>query len=46
MKSNEWLAQVVEPILEPDLPFCDPHHHLRNYPANLPFPILRMAGYS
>ncbi len=23
-----WLAQVQEPILEPDLPIVDPHHHL------------------
>lgn len=23
-----WLAQQDEPILEPDLPICDPHHHL------------------
>lgn len=25
---NEWLAQVSEDILDPDLPICDPHHHL------------------
>ncbi|MDX1581278.1 MAG: amidohydrolase family protein, partial [Alphaproteobacteria bacterium] len=24
----EWLAQVTEDILEPDLPIIDPHHHL------------------
>ena len=24
---NHWLAQTVEPALEPDLPICDPHHH-------------------
>ncbi len=23
-----WLDKVVEPILEPDLPIIDPHHHL------------------
>jgi len=23
-----WLAQVTEEALEPDLPICDPHHHL------------------
>lgn len=23
-----WLTQVEEPILEPDLPIIDPHHHL------------------
>ncbi|MGE0798341.1 MAG: amidohydrolase [Lautropia sp.] len=24
----EWLAQVVEDVLDPRLPICDPHHHL------------------
>jgi predicted TIM-barrel fold metal-dependent hydrolase len=24
----DWLAQVQEEILEPELPICDPHHHL------------------
>ena len=23
-----WLQQVKEEVLEPDLPICDPHHHL------------------
>ena len=23
-----WLAQITEEPLEPDLPICDPHHHL------------------
>src|SRR3546814_15868997 len=23
-----WLAESREPALEPDLPICDPHHHL------------------
>lgn len=26
--NHDWLAQVDEEILEPDLPICDPHHHL------------------
>ena len=25
---TDWLAQRVEVALEPDLPICDPHHHL------------------
>ena len=25
---NDWLARRTEPILEPDLPIVDPHHHL------------------
>jgi len=23
-----WIRQVTEPALEPELPICDPHHHL------------------
>ncbi|MBT4162463.1 MAG: amidohydrolase family protein [Gammaproteobacteria bacterium] len=28
MQNRDWLAQVQEEIIEPDLPICDPHHHL------------------
>lgn len=28
MDRTQWLAQVHEDIIEPDLPICDPHHHL------------------
>ena len=28
MYNQIWLNQVQEEILEPDLPICDPHHHL------------------
>ena len=34
MDRNEWLAQVDEDVLEPDLPICDPHHHLWDYPGS------------
>ena len=27
-KNHDWLAKVQETALEPDLPICDPHHHL------------------
>ncbi len=27
-KNADWLALTVEEPLEPDLPICDPHHHL------------------
>jgi L-fuconolactonase len=27
-----WLAKTQEEILEPDLPICDPHHHLWDRP--------------
>ena len=28
MEPAAWLAQVQEDILEPELPICNPHHHL------------------
>jgi predicted TIM-barrel fold metal-dependent hydrolase len=28
MEQEQWLSQVVEDIIEPELPICDPHHHL------------------
>jgi len=32
MATNDaWLALVEEPILEPELPICDPHHHLWDF---------------
>ena len=34
MDRNEWLAQVAEDVIEPDLPICDPHHHLWDYPGS------------
>ncbi len=30
----QWLAQVDEEILEPELPICDAHHHLWDYPQS------------
>lgn len=29
---DRWFAQAPEPVLEPDLPICDAHHHLWDYP--------------
>lgn len=29
-----WLASRAEEALEPDLPICDPHHHLWEFPDN------------
>ena len=26
--SPEWLAQVAEPIIDPEREIVDPHHHL------------------
>lgn len=32
--TRDWLDLVQEPILEPDLPICDPHHHLWDHPES------------
>lgn len=32
MDQAAWLAQVTEDIIDPDLPICDPHHHLWDLP--------------
>ena len=32
--TDDWLDQVQEEILEPDLPICDPHHHLWDSPKS------------
>jgi L-fuconolactonase len=34
LSHDEWLAQVAEPVLEPELPIVDPHHHLWDHPNN------------
>ena len=34
MAGQAWLDQVREEIVEPDLPICDPHHHLWDRPDN------------
>ncbi len=33
MDRDQWLVQVSEEILEPELPICDPHHHLWDHPG-------------
>ena len=27
-QNQDWLARTVEAPIEPELPICDPHHHL------------------
>ena len=34
MEQHDWLAQVVETIIEPERPICDPHHHLWDHPQS------------
>lgn len=31
---RDWLEQVSEEVIEPDLAICDPHHHLWDHPAS------------
>jgi L-fuconolactonase len=31
---TEWLSRTTESALEPELPICDPHHHLWEYPTS------------
>ncbi len=33
--SNAWRALTTEPALEPELPICDPHHHLWEHPGSI-----------
>lgn len=34
MQSRDWLDQVKEDPLDPDVPICDPHHHLWDHPGS------------
>jgi len=34
MIREDWLARVQEPVIEPELPICDPHHHLWDHPQS------------
>ena len=40
--TNEWLHQVAEPTLEPELPIVDPHHHLWPAGGSLPYGITEL----
>ena len=35
--TQEWLDQVVEDIIEPELPILDPHHHMWPQGQGLPY---------
>src|SRR6202165_4712702 len=34
LPNPEWLGQLSEAIIEPDLPIVDPHHHLWDHPGS------------
>ena len=33
---QDWLDLTKEEAIEPEIPICDPHHHLWDYPDDLP----------
>jgi hypothetical protein len=39
-----WLMLTKEDPIDPDLPICDPHHHLWDYPDD--FPENRVPTYA
>ena len=43
-RHEAWLAQVVEDAIDPDLPICDPHHHLwlDNGHTGWPYPMEKL----
>ena len=40
---EEWLKLIREEPINPDLPICDPHHHLWDHPDNLPENSIRAS---
>lgn len=44
IKSQEWLDQVVEDVLEPDLAIVDPHHHLWPVGGFWPYTIAELTA--
>ncbi len=34
MNKTQWLAQVVEEVIDPDRAICDPHHHFWEHPGS------------
>lgn len=41
-RSDEWLAKVTEPIIDPDRLIVDPHHHLWDRPGRPLVPETRV----
>ena len=33
--ATSWLDRTPEAVLEPELPICDPHHHLWEFPTSV-----------
>ncbi len=42
--TQEWLDQVVEDVVDPDVPIVDPHHHLWPVGGSLPYGTDELAA--
>ncbi len=42
--SSEWLDSVIEPIVDPDVPIVDPHHHLWPAGGSMPYELADLEG--
>ncbi|MEM7275088.1 MAG: amidohydrolase family protein [Actinomycetota bacterium] len=42
--SDQWLAQHVEDVIDPDRPIIDPHHHLWPADGALPYGLTELHG--
>lgn len=43
-KTQQWLDQVIEEVVEPDLPIVDPHHHLWPVGGFWPYTIAELTA--
>ncbi len=42
--SPEWLDLVIEPVVDPDAPIVDPHHHLWPAGGSMPYGLADLEG--
>ena len=42
--SEEWLASVVEDVIDPDVAIIDPHHHLWPRDGALPYGLAELEA--
>ncbi len=42
--SEEWLASVVEDVIDPDVPIIDPHHHLWPQGGTVPYGLAELEA--
>jgi L-fuconolactonase len=42
--SAAWLQSVIEPVVDPDAPIIDPHHHLWPVGGSMPYGLAELEG--